>query len=90
MFVNVTSVTMERMDHVLAQVNIGRLLAPLDSPQIAGFAAALEPVNALADAAPDFIWRLQSEEGDATALWWIPRGHVPDARLGREDRTCPA
>jgi hypothetical protein len=64
------------MDYVLAQVNIGRLLAPLDSPQIAGFAAALGPVNAVADAAPGFIWRLQAEDGNATAL----RGFEDDAR----------
>ena len=36
------------MDYVLAQVNIGRLRAPLDSPQLAGFVAALDPVNAAA------------------------------------------
>ena len=40
------------MGFVLAQVNIGRLRAPLDSPQLAGFMAALDPVNAAADAAP--------------------------------------
>ena len=56
------------MTHHLAQLNIGRLLAPLDAPEIAGFVAALEPINALADAAPGFVWRLQTEEGDATAL----------------------
>jgi Domain of unknown function (DUF3291) len=54
--------------HQLAQVNIGRLLAPLDSPQLADFVAALEPINALADEAPGFVWRLQTEEGDATAV----------------------
>ena len=118
---------------MLAQVNIGRLRAPLDSPQLADFVAALDPVNAAADAAPGFVWRLQTEDGNATsvrafewdqagsagvivnmsvwetpealaafvysdthrqvlrsrrqwfermteaytALWWIPRGHVP-------------
>ena len=56
------------MEFVLAQVNIGRLRAPLDSPQIAGFMAALDPVNALADAAPGFVWRLQTEDGNATAV----------------------
>lgn len=56
------------MNHLLAQVNFGRLLAPLDSPQIADFAAALEPVNAVADAAPGFVWRLQTEDGNATAV----------------------
>ena len=52
----------------LAQCNIGRLLAPLDSPQLAGFVGALEPINELADRAPGFVWRLQTEDGDATAI----------------------
>ena len=56
------------MGHVLAQVNIGRLRAPLDSPRLADFMAALDPVNALADAAPGFVWRLQTEDGNATAV----------------------
>jgi hypothetical protein len=56
------------VDYVLAQVNIGRLLAPLDSVQLADFVAALDSVNAVADAAPGFIWRLQTEEGNATSL----------------------
>ena len=56
------------MDYVLAQVNIGRLLAPLDSPLLADFVADLEPVNAAADAAPGFIWRLQTEDGNATSV----------------------
>lgn len=124
-----------RVDYVLAQVNIGRLTAPLDSRRLAGFVAALDSVNAVADAAPGFVWRLQTEDGNATAirafeqdaegadggilinmsvwesvealgayvygpahiavlrrrrqwfepmkeaytaLWWIPRGHIPD------------
>jgi hypothetical protein len=56
------------MDYVIAQVNIGRLLAPLDSPQLAGFVSQLDPVNAVADAAPGFLWRLQTEDGNSTAL----------------------
>jgi hypothetical protein len=35
---------------------------------MSGFVAALEPVNALADAAPGFVWRLQTDAGDATAI----------------------
>jgi hypothetical protein len=54
--------------HHLAQLNIGRMLAPLDTEQMAGFMNALAPVNALADAAPGFVWRLQTEDGDATAI----------------------
>ncbi len=59
---------MGEMDYVLAQVNIGRLVAPLDSPALADFAASLDAVNAVADAAPGFVWRLMTEEGNATAL----------------------
>jgi hypothetical protein len=56
------------MSFVLAQVNVGRLTAPLDSPALAEFVAALDPVNALAEAAPGFLWRLQTEDGNATAI----------------------
>ena len=56
------------MDYLLAQVNIARMREPLDSPLLAGFVAALDPVNAAADAAPGFVWRLQTEDGNATAV----------------------
>ena len=49
----------------LAQINIGRLVAPMDDPRIADFVAQLAPVNLLADAAPGFVWRLQSSYGNA-------------------------
>jgi hypothetical protein len=54
--------------HHLAQVNVARLLAPIDAPEIAEFVAALDPVNARADAAEGFVWRLKTEEGNATAV----------------------
>jgi hypothetical protein len=52
----------------LAEVNIARMLAPLDAPLMAEFVAQLDVINALADASPGFVWRLQTSEGDATAL----------------------
>jgi len=52
----------------LAQVNIALPSAPLDSAELAAFVDQLGPINALADAAPGFVWRLQTEEGDATAV----------------------
>jgi hypothetical protein len=52
----------------LAQVNIGRLRAPVDDPLLADFKNALDRINALADGTPGFVWRLQTEEGNATAL----------------------
>jgi hypothetical protein len=56
------------MIHHLAQINIGRLIAPIDDLKIAEFVAQLGPVNALADKAPGFVWRLQSESGNATDI----------------------
>lgn len=35
---------------------------------MAGFVEQLDPINALADAAPGFVWRLQTEEGNATSI----------------------
>jgi hypothetical protein len=52
----------------LAQINIGRLIAPIDDPRIAGFVAQLDPVNKLADESPGFVWRLKSASGNATNI----------------------
>lgn len=58
-------------DYHLAQLNVGVLTGPLDSPGLADFAAMLIPVNALADAAPGFIWRLRADDDGAV----IQAGH---------------
>jgi Domain of unknown function (DUF3291) len=52
----------------LAQLNVARLVAPLDHPRVAGFVEALDRVNALAEAATGFLWRLKSDGGDATSI----------------------
>ena len=52
----------------LAQVNIGRFRAPIDDPIMEGFKSQLDPINALADSSPGFVWRLQTEDGNATAI----------------------
>ncbi|WP_193161500.1 DUF3291 domain-containing protein [Microbulbifer hainanensis] len=52
----------------LAQINIARAQAPLDHPVMKGFVDQLDAINALADRSPGFVWRLQTEEGDATAI----------------------
>lgn len=52
----------------LAQVNIGRFKAAIDSPTMEGFRSQLDPINALADESPGFVWRLQTEDGNATAI----------------------
>jgi len=57
----------------LAQLNVGLARAATDSPVMAGFMTGIEPVNALADAEPGFVWRLQDGDGPgATSL--RPRG----------------
>jgi len=121
--------------YYIAQINIGRIVAPIDDPIMAEFVAQLPPINALADESPGFVWRLQTEEGDATsvkvydddfviinmsvwetvdalheyvyksvhsgvlrdrkrwfekfdgpyyALWWVPVGHSPSPKEGKE------
>jgi hypothetical protein len=47
----------------LAQVNIGRMKAPLDDPSMQGFASRLAELNALADGSDGFVWRMQDGEG---------------------------
>ena len=52
----------------LAQINIGLIHASLDDPRMRGFVERLADINALADRAPGFVWRLQTPAGDATYL----------------------
>jgi heme-degrading monooxygenase HmoA len=52
----------------LAQLNVGLGQATVDAPEMAAFVANLDRVNALADAAPGFVWRLQDETGNATSI----------------------
>ena len=51
-----------------AQLNIARPKAPVDSAFMDSFNALLDPVNAVAGTWPCFVWRLQTEEGNATSL----------------------
>ena len=52
----------------LAQLNIGVIRGPMDSPIMAEFSANLDRINALAESSPGFVWRLQTPEGNATAI----------------------
>jgi hypothetical protein len=52
----------------LAQLNVARFKAPPGDPMLAEFMAALDPINAIADATEGFIWRLQTDEGNATSI----------------------
>lgn len=64
--------TLRAMSWHLAQLNIGRLRAPVDDPATAEFMANLDSINALAEVTPGFVWRLQTEEGNATAIKAFP------------------
>ena len=55
-------------EYHLAQLNIAKMKFPLDDPRMQAFVDQLDAVNALADNAPGFVWRLQTDEGDATAI----------------------
>lgn len=55
-------------EYHLAQINIARMLTPIDHPIMAEFVAQLPPINALAEESPGFVWRLQSDSGDATSI----------------------
>ncbi len=63
-------------DWHLAQINIGRLLAPLDHPRIADFTNNLDRINALAEAQPGFVWRLVGDGNNATDLRPFPDAEV--------------
>lgn len=54
--------------HHLAQANIARMRAPIEHPSMESFRVQLESINRLADESPGFVWRLQTDAGDATGI----------------------
>jgi hypothetical protein len=52
----------------LAQINVGRLRAHVDDPMIRDFKDNLDRINAIADTAPGFVWRLTGDGNDATDI----------------------
>lgn len=56
------------MKYQLAQVNVAKMIAPLEDARMANFVAALNPINELAEQSHGFVWRLKDEEGDATSI----------------------
>jgi Domain of unknown function (DUF3291) len=54
----------------LAELNIGRLTAPLDDPRIAEFVNNLDRINGMAERMPGFVWRLVGDGGNATGFRW--------------------
>ena len=68
----------------LAQLNIARMKFPLDDPRMQSFVGQLETINALADNAPGFVWRLQTENGDATAIDFFGADTLVNMSLWRD------
>ncbi len=56
----------------LAELNISRLLQPLDHPETADFLEGIAPINELAESAPGFVWRLKDEDGASSSFVNIP------------------
>lgn len=52
----------------LAQINIAKAIAPLDSPVMADFTNNLDQINRLAEESEGFIWRLKDENNNATSI----------------------
>jgi hypothetical protein len=52
----------------LAQINVGRFRTAAEDPSLGDFMAALDPINALAERSPGFVWRLKDETGHATNI----------------------
>lgn len=59
---------MTKTEYQLAQLNVAMSLANMDDPIMAEFANNLDNINALAEGSPGFVWRLQTEEGNATDI----------------------
>jgi Domain of unknown function (DUF3291) len=59
----------------LAQVNVARLRAPIDSPQLAGFVRAYDRLNAAARRAPGYRWRLRSDLAASSFGWDVGDSH---------------
>ena len=56
------------MEMHLAQVNIARMLGPIDSPVMAEFVANLDPINTVAEESEGFVWRLKDDSNNATSI----------------------
>jgi hypothetical protein len=68
----------------LAQLNVAAMKEPLESPAMADFVANLDRINALAEAAPGFVWRLKDEDGDATGLRPLGEGMLVNMSVWKD------
>ena len=59
---------MQETNWHIAQMNVGTILYPADDPRMSGFMNRLDEINAIADQSDGFVWRLQSDSGNATDI----------------------
>ncbi|MEL6372488.1 MAG: DUF3291 domain-containing protein [Pseudomonadota bacterium] len=52
----------------VAQLNVGRAIDDLEGATLAPFMQALDAINAVAERSDGFVWRYQTEAGNATDL----------------------
>jgi len=69
---------METDTFYIAEFNIARLKAPLDSPGMKEFVDFLEPVNRFGEQSPGFIWRLATPDGQSST--YLPPAY-PDKMI---------
>lgn len=64
----------------LAELNIGRLIAPKEDPRVADFMTNLDRINGLGKRMPGFVWMMEGEVGvgnTATAIDGDPQ-YIPN------------
>lgn len=71
----------------LAQLNVARLLEPIDSPRLKDFVDNLDRINALAEGSEGFAWRLKDEGGNATALRPFGPDYIVNVSVWRDARS---
>jgi hypothetical protein len=62
----------------LAQLNIAKMKFAFESPEMSGFVDNLDSVNALADASPGFVWRLEIEDDDVASATYFGADVIPN------------
>ena len=71
-------------ESVIAQLNIAALKAPIDSPQLEDFVANLDRINSLAENSPGYIWRLKTDEGNATSIGGFGDGYIVNLSVWKD------
>jgi hypothetical protein len=59
---------MHNRTYHIAQINVARLIAPIDNPKILDFVANLDQINSIAESYKGFVWRLKDDSGNATSM----------------------